>query len=284
MSRAVILLRVSDRNVRARQRFRDLAQRLQAHLAETTVLAAYVVPGQFPNALALTDAVERLVSGGATEIAVVPHEVEWKTGEWQDIPDTVQELAREHPQARFRLAQPMGAAVDLLDTVVQQCDEAWSGLDITTADVNQMVSIGAQPPIAVARLKPGEAPQLPAHNKHVLMCFGRVCQQEDSDGIYERLTSLIAERGLEPQPGMHGLMGRQRGAAEHQNGNDTQAIKVTRTKCLGPCAGAPMACVYPEGTFYWGLSKELMPQFIDEVLVGNGSLPSHAFRVGEAAQ
>lgn len=114
MSQAIILLRVSDRNVRARQRFHELAQRLQARMPEVGVLAAYVVPGRVANELTLTGAVEQLVGRGATEIAVVPHEVEWKVGEWQDIPDTVQELAREHPQARFRLARPLGAAVDLL--------------------------------------------------------------------------------------------------------------------------------------------------------------------------
>jgi (2Fe-2S) ferredoxin len=42
-----------------------------------------------------------------------------------------------------------------------------------------------------------------------------------------------------------------------------------------------VACVYPEGDFFWGLTPELMPRFVDEVLVGGGTLPGHTFRPGD---
>jgi (2Fe-2S) ferredoxin len=61
------------------------------------------------------------------------------------------------------------------------------------------------------------------------------------------------------------------------------AVKVTRTKCLQPCAGAPVACVYPAGDFYWGLTQDLLPRFVDEVLAGDGTLPGHTFRPGDGA-
>lgn len=285
MQRAVILLRVNDRNVKARQRFRALATRLAARLADTPVLAAYVVPGTVPHELTLTRAVDQVLERGATQVAVVPCEVEWKVGEWQDVPDTIQEIARERTQARFRLAQPLGGADDLVDVVANRCDAAWSMPDVAAAGVAAMVDIGAQPPIAVAKLRPGEAPQLPAHAKHVFVCFGRVCQQDDSAGLYDQLMRLLSERGLDPAPGMHGLLGRQRSngqQAEAETEPESAAIKVSRSKCLGPCAGSPLLCVYPQGDFYWGMDADLLPRFVDEVLVGNGTLPGHTIRPGEA--
>ena len=92
MSRAVILLRVSDRSVRARQRFRENATHLQARLQDTPVLAAYVTPGSVPNELTLTHAVEQFVAQGATQIAIVPYEVEWPI---YDVNDNIQDLALE---------------------------------------------------------------------------------------------------------------------------------------------------------------------------------------------
>jgi (2Fe-2S) ferredoxin len=123
---------------------------------------------------------------------------------------------------------------------------------------------------------------LPAHAKHVFVCVGRVCQQDGSEEMYDTLVDLLDARGLAPEPAMHGLLGRQRKAAEPEEAIAAPAaIKVPRSKCLQPCAGSPVACVYPEGTFYWNLSAELMPRFVDEVLVGGGTLPDHTFHPGE---
>ena len=90
-------------------------------------------------------------------------------------------------------------------------------------------------------------PQLPPHAKHVLICVGRICQQEGSSETYDALTELLDERGLAPKSAMHGLMGRAR-RNQGDRPETSNAIKVTRTKCLQPCAGAPVACVYPGAT------------------------------------
>jgi (2Fe-2S) ferredoxin len=275
----VILLRVGDRSVTARQRFRETAKRLQARLDGTLVLAAYVVPGTVPNELTLSKAVAQVVDGGATEIAIVPYEVEWPT---YDVNDNVQDLARDYPHVRLHLAQPLGAADDVVAALANRYAAAWSLPDVASATVDEMVVIAAQPPIAQPTLRPGEVPQLPAHAQHVLVCVGRICQQEGSSEVYDTLTALLEERGLAPAPAMHGLMGRQRkapGEAETAGGA-AAAVKVTRTKCLQPCAAAPVPCIYPRGTFYWNLSPALLPRFVDEVLVGGRDLPDHTFRPG----
>ena len=285
MSRAVVLLRVGDRNVKARQRFRQTAARLEARLGGPPVLAAYIVAGTVPNELTLTRAVEQLVAGGADEIAVVPYEVEWPI---YDGTDPVQELAEAYPQVRLHLGQPLGVDGDVVDALANRYAASWSLPDLASATVDDLVVIAAQPPIAQPRLRPDEAPQLPAHGAHVLVCVGRICQQTGSAEVYDTLTDLLDERGLSPEPAMHGLMGRQRkapaGTPDAGAGAPaSRAVKVTRTKCLQPCAGAPVACVYPAGDFYWGLTPDLVPRFVDEVLAGGGALPDHAFRPGGGA-
>ena len=267
MNRGVIMLRVQDRALEARERYRDAAKQLATHLDGVPVVPAYVVPGGNADALSLADAVEQLVSQQLAEITVVPCEVEWKTGEWQDVPNSVQELARAHPDVRFKLAQPFGTATNLIDAIAERCEAAWpapgvaggtgEGAETTPAAVTSLVAS-----VVPSEGFKGEVPHMPAHEKHVLACFGRVCQQEDSDEIFDTLTGLLAERGLDPEFGNAG------------------AVKLTRVKCMGPCAGAALVCVYPQGTFYWNLSAEMMPQFVDEVLVGGRDLPEHTFRPG----
>ena len=283
MSRAVILLRVSDRSVTARQRFRQTAARLGQRLGGVPVLAAYVVPGAVPAELSLTRALEQLVAGGADEIAVLPYEVEWPI---YDGHDPVQELAEAYPRVRLHLGQPLAVEADVVDALANRYPAAWSLPDVASATVDDLVVIAAQPPIARPTLRPDEVPQLPAHKKHVLVCVGRICQQHGSAAVYDTLTGLLEARGLAPEPALHGLLGRQRRAPGTADGppaggaTAVAAVKVSRSKCLGPCAGAPLACVYPDGDFYWDLSPDLLPRFVDEVLAGGGTLPGHAFRPG----
>ena len=195
VSGAAVLLAVAPGAPGDQERFRQTAARLGARLGGPPVLAAYVVPGGAAAALSLTDAVERTVAGGAEEVVVVPYVVEWKTGEWQDVPDTVQELARAHPAVRFRLAQPLGTAEALVDLAARSSAAAWA---------------------------------LPAAG--------------------------------DPAPAQ---------GARH-------LVRVTLT-----APGAALVCVYPGGDFYWNLRPELMPRFVDEVLVAGGSLAGHTFRPGD---
>ncbi len=95
MSRALVLLRVSDRNLLARQRFRAMATQLQERDPHIPVVDAYIIPpeahgdvdhgGSSTKDLTFLKAVEQLVSNGVTEIAVVPYLVEWSVGEWLGV-------------------------------------------------------------------------------------------------------------------------------------------------------------------------------------------------------
>ncbi len=126
--------------------------------------------------------------------------------------------------------------------------------------MRQVAELADQSPVTVATLKDGELPALPAHAQHLLVCLGRRCMEQGSPDTYRALSALLAERGLDDGP---------------------QRVKVTRTKCLSPCQAAPVACLYPAGTFYAQLTPDLVPAFVNEVLVGGGELTGRTFRAGD---
>ena len=225
MNRGVILLRVSDRNVKAKQRFRDTANRLQAKMPEAKVLAAHVVVGA-ANELGLEDAVKQLINEGVADIAVVPYLVEWSYPDHLDVPDLLSDLAHEYPDVKFRLASNLGMAGDILEVVAARCEEAWSHPDMATATIHDIVEIAGHPPITPATLKDGETPSLPAHEYHILFCFGRRCMQEGGPELYQQLTRLLVERGLTEAPPVHGLGGRQRWSPEQAQA--TGNVRVSR--------------------------------------------------------
>lgn len=79
--RAVILLRVNDRALPARHRFREMAKHLQEQMG-IPVLAAYAVSQanmygseRGTPSLTLARAAGQLVADGVTEIAVIPYMV-----------------------------------------------------------------------------------------------------------------------------------------------------------------------------------------------------------------
>jgi (2Fe-2S) ferredoxin len=58
-------------------------------------------------------------------------------------------------------------------------------------------------------------------------------------------------------------------------------VKVTRTKCLSPCQAAPVACVYPSGAFYAQLTADVVPAFVEQVLMEGGELPGKTFHAAD---
>ena len=126
--------------------------------------------------------------------------------------------------------------------------------------MRQVAEIAGQTPVTTATLKEGELPRLPAHARHLFVCFGRRCMEEGSPEAHHLLTELLAERGLASGPNY---------------------VKVSRSKCLSPCQAAPVAVTYPDGTYYCRLTTDAIPTFVDEVLVRGGTLPGKTFRPGE---
>jgi (2Fe-2S) ferredoxin len=254
----VILLGPGGNNTGGRARLRAAAAALAARRPEVAVVAAVLVPGK-TEPPGLGEAAERLIAGGAAEVAVLPCFLEWDYPEQYDGPDQLYDLAAAHPEVRFRLARTLAGAPEVEAALLERLDEAWSLPDAATATVRQTAAVAGQTPVGTAALPAGETPRLPAHAAHVFVCLGRRCMEAGSAAAYRELQAALAARGLDG------------GAAR---------VKVTRTKCLSPCAGAPVVCVYPQGTFHAHLDAGAVGPFVERVLVAGEALPGHTFRPG----
>lgn len=85
--------------------------------------------------------------------------------------------------------------------------------------------------------------EVPGFSRHVLVCRGPRCSVEGGRESAQALSAALDRRGL---------------------GDDD--VLLTVTGCLFPCAQAPVAVVYPDGTWYSRMRPERMERLVDEHL------------------
>jgi (2Fe-2S) ferredoxin len=85
---------------------------------------------------------------------------------------------------------------------------------------------------------------IPAHTRHVFLCVGpNCCTPEQGQAAWDALKKQIKECGL------------------------SSVCNRTKAGCLRICEQGPTAVVYPEGTWYHGLTADRVPQFVREHLI-----------------
>jgi (2Fe-2S) ferredoxin len=86
-----------------------------------------------------------------------------------------------------------------------------------------------------------------SYHRHIFLCTGpNCCTTETGGAAWDKLKRLLKERGL--------LSG-------------DQACYRTRAGCLRICIHGPTMVVYPEGTWYHGMTAERIPRFVQEHLI-----------------
>ena len=86
-----------------------------------------------------------------------------------------------------------------------------------------------------------------AYGRHVLLCTGpSCCTPEEGTAAWEALKGQIKDRGL--------------------NAGDNACYR-TKVGCLRICCHGPTMLVYPEGTWYHGMTADRIPRFVQEHLV-----------------
>jgi (2Fe-2S) ferredoxin len=105
-----------------------------------------------------------------------------------------------------------------------------------------------------------------SYRRHVLLCVGpNCCTPEEGLAAWEALKKEIKTHDL--------------GAGEN-------ACYRTKVGCLRICCHGPTAVVYPEGTWYHGLTADLIPRFVQEHLVEGRPVEEWVFAnnpLGEAS-
>jgi (2Fe-2S) ferredoxin len=87
------------------------------------------------------------------------------------------------------------------------------------------------------------------YHRHVLLCIGDdCCTREEGQAAWEVLKKELKDRNLSLAVG-------------------PKACYRTKVECLRVCKDGPIAVVYPEGTYYAGLTADRIPEFVQKHLV-----------------
>lgn len=87
--------------------------------------------------------------------------------------------------------------------------------------------------------------EVPGFARHVLVCRGPRCSAQGGAETGRAIDEALTARGL---------------------GDDD--VLITLTGCMFPCSQAPVVAVYPDDTWYAGLTADRVERFVDEHLVG----------------
>ncbi len=97
------------------------------------------------------------------------------------------------------------------------------------------------------------------YHRHVLLCIGDACcTAEAGAAAWDALKRELKDRNLSLATG-------------------PQACYRSKVQCLRVCQDGPIAVVYPEGTWYAGLTAEKVPEFVEQHLVNNTPIESMIF-------
>ena len=96
-----------------------------------------------------------------------------------------------------------------------------------------------------------------SYKRHVLLCTGpNCCTPEEGLAAWEALKGQIKQHGL---------------------GTGGNACYRTKVGCLRICCHGPTLVVYPEGTWYHGMSAGRIPRLVREHLVGGQPIGEWVF-------
>lgn len=114
----------------------------------------------------------------------------------------------------------------------------------------------AEPPVLPDSVRKPESSLVPAQKRRVLVCEGGACNAAGADVIWGHLRNRQVERKL------------------RLTGDGTMTAKST---CLGPCNLAPVLQVFPEGTYYGGVTEAAVDRIVEEHLLGGHVVSDFAY-------
>ena len=115
----------------------------------------------------------------------------------------------------------------------------------------------ASAPAVVPDVEKPDASLVPPQKRRVLVCEGGACNAAGADAIWGHLRNVQERRKL------------------RVTGDGTMTAKAT---CLGPCALAPVVQVFPEGTYYGGVTEAAIDRIAEEHLLGGRVVEEFAYR------
>jgi (2Fe-2S) ferredoxin len=99
------------------------------------------------------------------------------------------------------------------------------------------------------------------YRRHVFLCIGPdCCTPETGAAAWQALKKELKERNLSLSVGPN-------------------ACYRTKVQCLRICTNGPILVVYPEGTWYQGMTADRIPRFVGEHLVDGKPVAEWTFAI-----
>ncbi len=97
------------------------------------------------------------------------------------------------------------------------------------------------------------------YHKHVFLCIGDACcTKAEGEAAWDALKKELKNKNLSLS-------------------REPDACYRTKVQCLRVCSNGPVAVVYPEGTYYFGLTAERIPEFVQRHLIDNKPMEEQIF-------
>jgi len=237
-SRAVVLLTKSAFAAAPIREMQRLTERIQRQRGPGEhVVFAFSEQGT----PALRDVMLELRDAGFGEIVIVPLLIPLEPSFHLWLGRTLQRWLREAPGAwpSIHVSPP---------------PEEAPGLD---GLIGRLIEDGAaRPVVAMPATSLPDASLVPAQKRRVLVCQGGPCNAAGADGIWGHLRNEQERRRLR-------IVG--------------DGVMTAKSTCLGPCNLAPVLQVFPEGTYYGGVTEAGVDRIIDDHLLGGRVVAALAY-------
>lgn len=115
----------------------------------------------------------------------------------------------------------------------------------------------AEPPLPPESGARSEGSLVPPQKRRVLVCEGGACNAAGAHAIWGHLRNVQERRKL------------------RVTGDGTMTAKAT---CLGPCNLAPVLQVFPEGTYYGGVTEAAVDRIAEQHLLGGSIVEEFAYQ------
>ena len=97
------------------------------------------------------------------------------------------------------------------------------------------------------------------YHRHVFLCVGEeCCTKAEGEAAWEVLKRELKDRHL-------------------SLGIGPNACYRTKVGCLRVCKNGPILVVYPEGTYYFGMTADMIPEFVQKHLVDGQPIEDRIF-------